>query len=404
MPKGQIPEALRLSTLTRLVNQDMQAPKTFFMGLVGTPVNYPSDSIEWESQVGNMGMTPFVAPGSVAPALAPSGVGQHSAKCAFWKEKMYMDEEWLNNMRRPGTIATYETAEMKMVRELAKMKNRCIRRREWMCARMFTDGVLTYLTQGETKFTMSYGLPSEHMVTLSGDARWEQGASPDMKGDFYDAKEALSDAVGAAPTHVVFNSHTLRLMVEDSTVVSLLEKQAYGSGDLFSNPTAALSRLFGVGNMVLYDEKFKVYAWITGLSSTLVTVDDISDFEAGATVRFINTKTGAYEDEVIASVDQQNSQFTLVSAPTATFVAGRDRVVASKKYIPDNKIIFIANTVEGQKVAEFMQAPFGLDRHYGQKVDRHEEWDPEGIWLRIQDKGLPVLYRRDSIYILTHSS
>jgi hypothetical protein len=35
------------------------------------------------------------------------------------------------------------------------------------------------------------------------------------------------------------------------------------------------------------------------------------------------------------------------------------------------------------------------------QTDRKETWDPDGVFLRVQDKGLPVLYQRDAIYNLT---
>ena len=60
-----------------------------------------------------------------------------------------------------------------------------------------------------------------------------------------------------------------------------------------------------------------------------------------------------------------------------------------------------APVVEGDKIAEFAQAPFALDRHYGMKVDRWEEKDPDGIYIRVQDKGLPILYQEDAVYNLT---
>jgi hypothetical protein len=48
-----------------------------------------------------------------------------------------------------------------------------------------------------------------------------------------------------------------------------------------------------------------------------------------------------------------------------------------------------------------MNSPFGLDRAYGMKVDQETEWDPEGLWIRTQNKGLPVLYNRDAVYVMT---
>jgi len=59
-----------------------------------------------------------------------------------------------------------------------------------------------------------------------------------------------------------------------------------------------------------------------------------------------------------------------------------------------------ASKVEGQPIAEHIQAPFGLGRHYGQFVDEKEEWDPEIQWIRVQDKGLPVLYQEDAVYTI----
>jgi hypothetical protein len=71
-----------------------------------------------------------------------------------------------------------------------------------------------------------------------------------------------------------------------------------------------------------------------------------------------------------------------------------------KKFIPDGKFCMLAKQVDGMDIAEYFAAPFGLGRRYGLSPDRKEEWDPEGLWVRVQDKGLPVLYNRDAIYTL----
>jgi len=48
-----------------------------------------------------------------------------------------------------------------------------------------------------------------------------------------------------------------------------------------------------------------------------------------------------------------------------------------------------------------MAAPYGLGRNWGMFVDSDEQWDPDGIFIRVQNKGLPILYHRDAMYILT---
>lgn len=405
MPKGlnDIP-VLRLSTLNKLVSKDMQPPKTFFSSLFPTK-NYPSDTIEWEGIVGNLGMTPFVAPGAVAPALAPSGVSQHSARCAFWKEKMYMDEEFLNNLRQPGTRATYERAEMRLARELYKMKNRCLRRREWMNAQCLLNGTLSYLGTGGIKFSVDYDIQSTHQVTLGSTYKWGSGADRNILSDIYDAKETIQDDTNSEITHMIINDHSLRLMVEDPGLRTLLQKNAFGEGSFLVRPKMVLGSLFGIPNIVEYNEKYKVYAWLTAAvtaSSTVnIYLDDVSDFVVGEELRLINMVTGAWEEQTISAVSIESGYVTVDTAFSVSFQAGRDRAVMTRKFVPDDTVLFFAQNVDGP-ILEFMQSPFGLDRHYGQKVDREEEWDPEGLWIRVQDKGMPVLYQRDATYKLVH--
>jgi hypothetical protein len=75
-------------------------------------------------------------------------------------------------------------------------------------------------------------------------------------------------------------------------------------------------------------------------------------------------------------------------------------VTQAKPFIPDDKFIMMASRVDGQAIAEYKQAPFGLNRNYGQFTDSYDEWDPEVTWIRVQDKGLPILFNRDAIYTI----
>jgi hypothetical protein len=83
--------ALQLVTLNKLISMFVRPPSNFFTNLFPSQ-QYDSDAIEWEIEYGSGGMTPFVAPGAVAPAIGIDGIGSGSAKAAFWKEKMYFDE------------------------------------------------------------------------------------------------------------------------------------------------------------------------------------------------------------------------------------------------------------------------------------------------------------------------
>lgn len=394
--------ALQLVTLNKLISKFVRPPSNFFTNLFPS-AQYDSDTIEWEIEYGSGGMTPFVAPGSVAPAIGIDGIGAASAKAAFWKEKMYFDEEFLNNLREPGTTATYMRAERHLAKGAQKLRWRCDRRREYMVSEMLMDGSLTYQMAGGVKFTVSYGIPSSHLVTLDDDRNWKDGSSRNAMEDIFDAKQLLADDAMVVPNYALMNSQMLKVLMFDTNIQALLKKSTFGNGDLFSRPAQVIGTLLGIGNLTVYDEMYEVQAWLTQtVLSTTIYLDDVSDFEVGGKARFYNMKEyNSFEDEVITAVDKVNSTITVGEQPSATFTGGQDKVVMRKKFIPDNVFFMFSDTQGGAKIAEFMEAPYGNSRRWGFYADTKDEWDPEGVWLRVQDKGLPVLYYPDTTYKIT---
>jgi hypothetical protein len=366
--------ALELVTLNKLISKFDRAPSMFFSNLF--PVQqYESDAIKWELEYGTAGMTPFVAPGSIAPSVGIDGVGEASAKAAYWKEKMYYDEEFLNNMREPGTWATYQTAERKLSRGARKLRFRCDRRREWMTAQMLVNGSLSYLQKGGIRVSISYGIPATHQVTLTGNDCWNvTHADSNPVEDVFDGKKIISEDALTQVNHAVLNSELLKVLLMKGTIQDLLKSSAFGDGDLFQNPSQVIGTLLGVGPLTVYDEMFEITGWLTGNvtggATTVIPVDDASDFEAGGTLRFIDmSEVNVWEDETIASVDVEAGTVTVSVAPTKSFKANEDKVIMRKKFIPDNVFFMFADNAEGEPIAEFMEAPHGLGRNWGTFAD-----------------------------------
>jgi len=398
--------SLKLETLNKLISKMDKAPDMFFSNLFPT-VQYDSDTIRWEIEYGSAGMTPFVAPGTVAPAVGVDGTGEASAKAAFYKEKMYFDEEFLNNMREPGSWATYQAAERKLARGTKKLDYRIQRRREWMMAQMFIEGGFTYMQKGGAKFTVNYGIPATHKVTLTGNDCWDVvHADSDPVEDIFDAKRILSDDAGVSGLIAMCNSEVLKVLMFKKSVQDLLSKSAFGNGDLFAQPAQVIGNLLGVGPLAIYDDLYEVPAYLTGNViggvTTAILVDDASDFGVGGTLRFYDmSKVNSWEDCVIAGVAVETGTVTVATAPTFSYIAGEDKVTMKKKFIGDDKFFMFSTSQDGEKVAEFMEAPYGNTRRWGKFADTKDEWDPEGMWLRIQDKGLPVLYHPDTTFTYT---
>jgi hypothetical protein len=412
MPRGSsdIP-ILRLEVLQGFMTSFM-APPNLILSNLFTSSTSPSSTVRWESQRGGRGMTPFVAPGTPAPVTSPHGVAQHVAEAAYWKEKMPFDEEFLNNLRQPGTDAVYQSAEAKLARELAGLKNRSMRRKEWMFAQMLCNNGFSYQVKGGYRASVNYGIPSDHRITLGASYNWNNGGSKDILADIRDAKIAIQKDCGGYIDYAIFNSNVLKYLAADTTIRDILKRQAFMESNLYSGSlhnligvnAKVIGALLDIPNFIVYDEMYEVRAWltaaVTGASTTWISVDDASDFEADETIRFWDVSAGTYEDRTIVGVNIENGTVQVNYPPATSYKAGEDYVTQAKPFIPNDKFIMMASRVDNQPIAEYKQAPFGLTRNYGQYTDAYDEWDPEVTWIRVQDKGLPILYNRDAIYTL----
>lgn len=411
--KSDIP-LLRLEVLQDFITQFKSPPNLVLTGMFGgNPRREASDTIKWESQRGGRGMTPFVPPGAPAPRSAPHGIAQHQATAAYWKEKRYFDEEFLNNLRKPGTDAQHHAAADILADNMADIVNRANRRKEWMFAKMLFDNGFSYQVKGGYKVDLDYGIPSENRVTLTSAYYWTNGASKDILGDIKSGKRTIAEGCGGVVDVAICNSNVLDMIGKDSATRTLLQTNAFGDGSLMAsgavdrlalvNPKV-LGTLFDIPNFIIYDEMYEIKAMltagVTGGSTTHITVNDASDFDAYQTLTFWDQSTGDYEKAYILEVNKFTNVISIDAPPASSYVAGEDYVTMQRYYIPDDKFIMYSSRVDGRPIARYHEAPFGLGRNWGLYTDKNEEWDPDGVYIRVQDKGLPVLYQRDAIYVL----
>lgn len=399
MPKN-VPNALRLETLNGVINQLPVAKENFFVNLFGT-TTAESDTVRWMSEYGSMGMTPFAAPGTPAAVTRDDDWwNEASARAAYYKEKRYFDESFLNNLADEMNPVKRKTAEQTLAKNMAKMNYRIDRRREWMMAQMFFKGGFSYTQEKGLKFTVDYGIPATHKVTLSGNYVWGTGTSRNPLGDVFDMTNLLRQDSGVSPEMAVCSTSLLKLLLFDDSLRALLQKSQFGEGDLFSRPAQVIGELLGVGPLKIYDDIYELRSHLitTAAATNTFTVEDVTDFEIGGTARLRDmSKPRAWEDLAITGVNFTNNTITTATSCTGTYRAGRDVVVCRKRFLDEYTLMMFASTAEGQKIAEFMEAPYGMNRRWGKFADTKDEWDPDGIWLRIQDKGLPVLYNPETI-------
>ena len=402
---AQIPE-LRQTRLQKLIELFTMAPSMVLSNLFGTD-NWDSEDIAWESTYGNQGMTPFSGENVEAPRVAPTGTTTHTAKAAFWKEKMYLGAKFLNNIREPGTQTHYQ-AQKYLAKQTKMLRNRCDRRKEWMHAKMIDSGAISYKDADGNTLSVDYGIPDANQVTLGATAKWNYTSDDSITNileDIMNAQTVASNTINGPFTHAIFTQEVLSDMILDPSIQLLLQKSTFGNGDLFTRPKQVIGSLLNIPNMIQYDASFQLKAWLTaalaaGAGPHTIYADNLSDYEVGMTVKMVNVplKVNNTEDLTITAVDVVAGTLTATGTLTRAYVAGRDYCFVTKKFIDNKKFILFSPTVDGAPIAEFGAAPFGMNRSWGMYVDEQEKWDPDGVFIRVQNKGLPVLYNPDAIY------
>ncbi len=393
--------ALRTSRLQKLIERFTAAPSLILTKLFGEDKS-PTEKIEWEAEHGSRGLTPFSAEDAPAPQTAPGGISQHEAMAAFWQEKMFLAASFLNNMRKPGSKIELQSAMKYVAKQMARLRNRCDRRKEWMTMKMLQTGSISYQDFKLDKRTVDYGLPTDHIVTLASARQWD-GDTPKIIEDIMDANITLSNSNVGKVSHALFTSEVLKLMVVDPGIQTLLKKSAYGAGDLFAKPEAVLGSLLNIPNMVLYDEMFQIRSWLTsalaaGAGPHTIYVDNTTDYEVGGTLYVEDISAKSKESVTITAVDHSAGTVTASGTLSSSYKAIEDGVYMAKKFLATNYFTMFASQVEGQPIAEFMLAPFGNEHKWGTEVDQWEKKDPDGRFVRVRNKGLPVLYFEDAIY------
>jgi len=397
---SDIPQ-LRLSVLRGLFERFTAPPELFFVNKFGEGTDYGSDTIEWNSKVGARTLAGFMSPGGKTPIGRMTGVKAHSAKAAFWGEKMPFYEEFLNNLCSETNPYEKMNAEALLSRELEQLAWRIARRKEWMYGQMWCKGGFTYLQKGGKRLSVDYGIPEAHKLELTTDYKWGSGTKSAILKDIGRIKLLLKNANGGAPAIALMTSEVVEAIRNDVNLMQILRKDEYGDGRFITATIEVLQGILGIGELIVYDEQYDIITDITGSitggSTTTFAVRSTVDFEAGDVLRLENVETDEWEEVPIASVQSTAGTLTLTEAPLQSYQAGRDFCFVTKKYLPTNQLTLICDKIENNPTAEFFNAPFGLKGGHGAQVTRHEMYEPDGVEVRVQNKGLPVLYNRDAV-------
>lgn len=401
-----IPKILKVATYQNLADMSEPYPELVFSNKYPTAIDYPDSEIKYMVYHEAPGMAPITARGVKAPIHAGGGVSEISQQGILIQEKIQHSEEDVNKVLelKAASPIKAEAFEKIFLKKGETVIKRIQYRKEHMAAMIGCNaGEFDYIDDHGNQFTIDYNLPASHMVALTGTDVWATGSTRTPLEDVYDMKEKIETDSGGIVTDIYSNSKTFRNMIStDANLLTMIENQKHNQGfNAMSQPWEAFGALFDAP-FRKYDAKQPIYARLTTTIDTKVfTVDSAIGLTAGDTVKLckgLNEVAVVEEEEVIDSIS--GNTITLVAQPAATFIPGRDSIKANVPFLPDNRLVFWVETVQGEPLLQWYNAPMGNPTGYGMRAKTWMTDELEDVFQRIQLLGTWALSNNQAIGIL----
>jgi hypothetical protein len=399
-----LPKIVKESSVQAIIDDTPVPEDMYFSSTFPGDQNYPDEEIKFSIFHNGEGMAPITDRGVKAPEYKGGGFSEMTVKGALINEKYVYTEEELNRTLSADPVRA-QAAEMLVMNSLDDLVRRCQMRKEWLAAQIACNaGVISYADKRGTTFSIDYNIPAANKVTLTGNYVWGTGSTRNPIGDCYDMKTRLEKYTGGKLSAVLVNSTTFaNMLFEDTTLRDLMKLDAYrGQYNPMSKRWEAFSELMDMP-FVKYDQQINVVCRMTSAVSTKTfSVDNALDLKAGATVQFCRGDENDFEvleEEVIDSIS--GDAVTLVAAPTATFVPGRDFIRAAVPFLADNRLVFMVNQFRGRPLMKWFNAPVGLgSTRYGMIPKTWMGTDPDAVKTRIQCLGVWTIATNQAFGIL----
>jgi len=269
------------------------------------------------------------------------------------------------------------------------------------CQAIF-QGKISYLGPEGQVVEVDYGLPERQRFELAANEKWNYtGADPDVDPvrDIMELKLMLQNELGEQFTKCYMTTELLHVLIQNDRILQLAEKQAFGDGSLFSQPTTVIQTLMGLPPIELYDEQYTVRSFVTsaiaGGATLSFTVEDSSGYEVGDSCwlrRVENDRLAAEDEVIIDTVNHATRTIAVTAEPAHSYRPGYDYLDCTKKFLETDRIHLLAPTIQNNPAFGGINAPYGHPRKYGISSDQWNETDPDGLWVRVQNHCLPVVY------------
>lgn len=235
---------------------EVKAPRTMIRDTFFKRVQqHSSDTIDLDKMVGVRRLARLVDPRNASTAVAPIQFTANSFKTLYIKEKRaYSAADFLN--RGVGEVSysgitPSARINSQIVRDLAEMREQCIRREEWMCMKLATAGTFTVTGDGinATVTCNDSNWTSTHLATAS--PVWANASGKPLDDIDSMARVILKDSGLTADT-LIMSSGSWKDFYNNAQVAKLFDTRNFDFGRIqggLETPSGARYH----GNMNGYD-------------------------------------------------------------------------------------------------------------------------------------------------------
>ena len=225
--------------LTGVVNK-IRRPATFLQNTIygRNEVIRSTEEFELGRESDGRETLPFVLPGAAALVVGSRTRTAERIACPNIRVKTALNPSEVFEARDldESSFGPMSSADMnrKMQAHVARIQAKQLRDLsntiEWMSSRAL-QGSMSYEQVGGDAFTIDFGRPAGHMVTLTGASTWDQStAFPE--GDFRTAKKLVSNEEGLGVTDCIMGEEAASAFLQNESVRIRLDGDRFEIGSL----------------------------------------------------------------------------------------------------------------------------------------------------------------------------
>jgi hypothetical protein len=206
-------------------------PVQGFLGSDILPLaDVPGMETMWDIILKDAKLAPFVALDAESPLAGKVGLERAFSELAAIREKELLKEGDLLSLRMAGEAGEMAglvdtqraTAEQKIRDTVTRMTARVMSRVEWMRWQALSVGTIAY-DDNKVIFSVDFGVPADHIVTLTGEDKWDDATNSDPLVDLNTWIELITLDAGYVPTRAYIGNSVPGYLVENSKVRDLLK-------------------------------------------------------------------------------------------------------------------------------------------------------------------------------------